>query len=335
MNWAFMCKGRLDGVTMVGLIFILAVLGFTPVLHAQNYPSKPIRLVVGFPPGGSNDLVARLLAPKLSEFLGVQVVVENRAGANATIGTEYVSKAPADGYVITLGSTSALVISPHTYAKLGYDTLKDFSAITTVAMTPEALAVHPSLPAQDLKSLLALAKKNPGAIDIASSGNGGLPHLAIELLKSMGKINVQHIAFKGAGPALTDLLGGHVQGMMIDFPVIYPHMKSGKLRGLALTAEKRLALMPLLPTTVEQGLPDLIAVNWFGVLAPAKTPALVTSKLHGSLVKVASHIEMKDKWMGLGIETFTLDSPQVFTTFLQEELIRWGKVALASGAKSD
>ena len=302
---------------------------------AQNYPNKPIRLIVGFPPGGSNDIVARILAPKLGEIIGAQVVVENRAGANATIAADLVAKAAPDGYTVMLGSTSSLVTSPHTYAKLSYDTLRDFAPVTTIAMTPEAVAVHPALPVKDLKSLIALAKMHPGKLDFASSGNGGLPHLAIELLKTQANINLQHVPFKGAGPAVTDLMGGHVQGIIMDFPAIYAQMKGGKLKGIALAAEKRISLMPDLPTTGEQGMPGLLAVNWFGVVAPAKTPAPVVTRLYTSLMKAISGQDVKERFAAVGVEPFTQSSPDVFGGFLKEELARWGKVAKASGARAD
>jgi len=302
---------------------------------AQQYPTKPLRMIVGFPPGGSNDIVARIVAPKLGELLGQQVVVENRAGANATIGTEFVAKSAPDGYTLLLGSASALVISPHTYSKLGYDTVRDFAPVTAIAMTPEAVAVHPALPARDLKSLIALAKQHPGKLDFASSGNGGLPHLAIELFKTQANVNVQHVPFKGAGPAVTDLLGGHVQGIIMDFPAIYAQMKSSKLRGVALAAEKRIALMPDLATTGEQGLPGLLAVNWFMILTPAKTPAPVVQRLYGALQKAVNAPEIKERFATVGVETFTQESPMQSTEFLKTELVRWGKVAKASGARAD
>lgn len=306
-----------------------------PAAVQAQYPSKPIRLVVGFPPGGSNDIVARNLAPKLTEIMGAQVVVENRPGANATLGTDFVAKSAPDGYTVTLASASPLVISPHTYSKLPYNTLRDFAGVTTVAMTPEAIVVHPALPAKDLKSLVALGRMHPGKLDFASSGNGGLPHLAIELFKSLAKVDVQHVPFKGAGPALNDLLGGHVQGMIMDFPVVYPHVKSGKLRGIALAAEKRISLLPDLPTSGEQGLRDLLAVNWFAIMAPARTPASVVNRLHASLVKAVNAPEIKDRLSSLGVEPFLQGSPATFNSFLKEELVRWGRVAKASGARAD
>lgn len=305
------------------------------IAGAQDYPFKPVRLVVGFPPGGSNDIVARHLAPKLGEILGVQTVVENRPGANAIIGTEYVAKSPPDGYTLTLASVSPLVISPFTYAKIPYDTINDFAGITTVAMTPEVIAVHPSVPARSLQELIALAKSRPGKLDFSSSGNGGLPHLVIELFKTVAHVNVQHVAYKGAAPALTDTLGGQVHGIAVDFPVLYPHIKAGKLRGLTVASERRVALLPDLPTAAEQGLPKLFAVNWFAIMAPAKTPRPVVDKLHASLAKAANSPELKERFAGIGVETMTMASPDAFAAFVKEELVRWGKLARESGARAD
>jgi len=327
----FRSKKKRGGATVCALIMAAAM----GVAHAQEYPSKPVRLVIGFPPGGSNDIVARHLAPKLGEVLGVQVVIENRPGANAIIGTEYVAKSAPDGYTLTLASVSPLVISPFTYSKIPYDTITDFAAITTVAMTPEVIAVHPALPVKSLKELIALAKAQPGKLDFASSGNGGLPHLVIELFKTTAKVNVQHVPYKGAGPALTDLLGGHVQGIAVDFPVLYPHIKGGKLRGLVVASKSRNPLLPDLPTSAEQGLPTLFAVNWFAIMAPAKTPRPIVEKLHAALVKAATSPDVKERFVGVGVETMTIKSPDAFTAFLKEELVRWGKLAKESGARAD
>jgi tripartite-type tricarboxylate transporter receptor subunit TctC len=316
--------------TAAAIVFLLC-----PLAQAQTYPAKPVRLVVGFPPGGSNDIVARLIAPRLTQLLGAQIVVENRPGANATIGTDFVAKAAPDGYTLTLGSASPLAISPFTYPNIPYDTMRDFAAITTVASTPELLGLHPSLPARNLKELVSLAKSQPGKLDFASSGNGGLPHLAIELFKKIGGVNVVHVPYKGAGPAATDLLGGHVHAMIIDLPVLLPHVKSGKVRAIAITAEKRTALLPDLPTSVEQGLPGLIAVNWFAIMAPARTPRPVVEKLHGAIVQAATAPDMKDAFSAQGVETYVQPSPEAFTAFLRNDLARWAKVAKESGARAD
>ncbi len=303
--------------------------------HAQGYPVKPIRLIVGFPPGGSNDIVARQMAPKLTQLLGAQVIVENRPGANATIATELVAKSNPDGYTLTLASASPLAISPFTYPNIPYDTLRDFAAITTVASTPEMIAIHPSLPARNLKELVALGKSQPGKLNFASSGNGGLPHLAIELFRNLGKVNIVHVPYKGAGPAVTDLMGGHVHAMIIDIPALAPGVKSGKLRGIAVTAEKRSPLLPDLTTTAEQGMPGLVAVNWFAIMAPAKTPKAIVDKLHDAIVKAATAPEMKQQFDTVGVEAFVQPSPEAFTTFLKNDLVRWGKVAKESGARAD
>lgn len=303
--------------------------------YAQNYPTKPIRLVVGFPPGGSNDIVARQLAPRLTQLLGVQVIVENRPGANATIGTDQVAKSPPDGYTLTLASASPLAISPFTYPNLPYDTLRDLAGITTVASTPEIIAIHPSLPARNLKELLALAKSQPDKLAFASAGNGGLPHLAIELFKTLGKVSVLHVPYRGAGPGVTDLLGGHVHAMIMDLPALAPSVKNGKLRGIATAAERRAALLPELPTSGEQGMPGLIAVNWFAIMAPAKTPAPIIEKLHAALVKAATAPDMKEQFDKVGVEAYLHPSPEAFTSFLRQELTRWGKIAKDAGAKSD
>lgn len=316
------------------IVAMLAVV-VSAAAHAQAYPTKPIRLVVGFPPGGSNDIVARLMTPKLTQLLGVQVIVDNRPGANATIGTDYVAKSPPDGYTLTLGSASPLAISPFTYPNIPYDTLRDFAGITTVASTPEMIAIHPSLPARSLKELVALAKSQPGKLNFASSGNGGLPHLAIELFRNLGKVNIVHVPYKGAGPALTDLLGGHVHVMIVDLPVLYPHVKSGKLRGIAVTAEKRAALLPDLPTSREQGLPGLIAVNWFAIMAPAKTPKPIVDKLYTAIVQAATAPEMTEQFRAQGVEAYVQPSPDAFMNFLRQDLGRWAKVAKESGAKAD
>ena len=306
------------------------------VAHAQApYPSKAIRLVVGFPPGGSNDIVARIIAPKLTQILGAQVVVENRTGANATIGTDHVAKSAPDGYTLVLGSASPLVISPFTFSNIPYDTLRDFAPITTIGSTPEMMAIHPSLPAGNLKEVVALARSQPGKLNFASSGNGGLPHLATELFKKLGKVNVVHVPYKGAGPAATDLIGGHVHGMIIDMPALAQYVKSGKLRGIVVTAEKRAPLLPDLPTSAEQGMPGLIAVNWFGIMAPAKTPKPVVDRLYAAFAQAANAADTKEQFRAQGVEASVHASPEAFTAFLREELGRWEKIAKESGARAD
>jgi tripartite-type tricarboxylate transporter receptor subunit TctC len=303
------------------------------VAHAQDYPSRPINLIVGFPPGGSNDIVARILAPRLGDALGVPVVVVNKPGSNALIGTEFVARAAPDGYTLTLASASPLVISPSTYAKMPFDALNDLVGITTVANTPELVAVHPSVQVKTLQELIALSKTRE--VTLSSSGNGGLPHLAIELLRTASKGKFLHVPYKGAGPAVTDTVGGHVDGVIMDLPALQTMVLDGRLRPVAITNNARAPSLPDTPTSVEQGVPSLLAFNWFAVMAPAKTPKPIVDKLHAALVKVAHSPEVKEAMLKVGVEPLTHPSPEAFATFMREETARWGKVARDSGAKAD
>jgi tripartite-type tricarboxylate transporter receptor subunit TctC len=309
----------------------LAMTMTAPASAEDKYPSDPVHLVVGFPPGGSNDIVARILAPKLGQVLGVSVIVENRPGANATIGTEYTVRAAPDGYTITLGSASPLAISPHTYPHLPYDPLKDLTGITTVAATPELLAVTPGLPVKTLPELVALSKTRD--ITIGSAGNGGLPHLGIELLKLESQGRIVHVPYKGAGPATSDAVGGHIDGILVDLPALYAMVSAGKLRPIAVTNDHRAPVMPNVPTSGEGGLPSVQAVNWFAVMAPAKTPKPIIDKLYAALVTTVNSPEVKSSLARLGIEPFTQASPEAFDAFMKTESVRWGKVAKASGAR--
>ncbi len=310
----------------------LSVLPTSPA-HAQEFPNRPISLIVGFPPGGSNDMVARILAPRLGEILGTQVVVVNKPGSNALIGTDFVAKAAPDGYTLTLASASPLAISPHTYARMPFDALNDLVGITTVASTPELLAVHPSVPARNLQELIALSRSRP--VNIASSGNGGLPHLAIELLRNASNGRITHVPYKGAGPAVTDAAGGHVDGIIVDLPALFALVNEKRLRPLAITNTARAAVMPDVATSVEQGVPSLLAFNWFAVMAPARTPKPVVDKLHGALLRAVQTPAVREAMLKVGVEPLTHPSPEAFATFMREETTRWGKVARESGAKAD
>ena len=320
----------LFGAAALGAL-VLATAG--GVAQAQDYPSRPINLIVGFPPGGSNDIVARILAPRLGDALGVPVVVVNKPGSNALIGTEFVARAAPDGYTLTLASASPLVISPSTYAKMPFDALNDLVGITTVANTPELVAVHPSVQARTLQELIALSKTRE--VTLSSSGNGGLPHLAIELLRTASKGKFLHVPYKGAGPAVTDTVGGHVDGVIMDLPALQTMVLDGRLRPIAITNKARAPSLPDTPTSVEQGVPSLLAFNWFAVMAPAKTPKPIVDKLYAALVKVAHSPEVKEAMLKVGVEPLTHPSPEAFAVFMREETARWGKVARDSGAKAD
>lgn len=298
---------------------------------AQAYPSKTMRIVVAFPAGGPIDIVARMLSPKLSETMGQQVIVDNRAGANGAIGTEHVVKSAADGYTMYLASPSAIAINP-AVSKVPFDTLRDLACVSLVSTTPELLVVHPSVPVKSVRELVAMAKAQPGKIVMASTGTGGLPHLALELLKSAARVDILHVPYKGAAPAVTDVIGGQVHGIFADLPVLYPHVAGGKLRALAVASPKRAPLLPDLPTMTEQGLPSVEAVNWYGILVPAKTPREIIARLNEGIVKSLNDKDLRGKMIERGADPIT-NTPDQFTAFLRGDMERWAKTVKASGIK--
>lgn len=297
------------------------------------YPDKPIRLIVPFPAGGNADIVARSIGNDLSKNLGVPVVIENRGGAGGVIGSEIVAKAPADGYTIMMVSASH-VINPSMQKSLPYDTIKDFAGISLVAEVPTVLVVHPSVQAKSLKELIALAKANPGKINFASAGNGTVGHLSGELLKSMAGIKMEHVAYKGNGPAMTDLLGGHVQMLFGSMPSALPHIKSGAVRALVVTAPKRSAAAPDIPSTSEAGLPGFDVSTGFGLFAPAKTPRPVINKLHDEVVKVLKIPEVRNRLAGQGAEPVG-STPEEYDAFVRTESAKWQKVCKEAGIKPE
>ncbi len=298
---------------------------------AQDYPHKPITLVVGYTPGGSNDVVARIVGPKMGEILGQPVVIENRPGANATMATHYVAKSAPDGYTLMVTGTGPMAIGLATFPSLPYDPLKDFALVNTAGLTPEVLALHPAVPAKTLKELVALSKTKQ--VSLSSSGSGGLPHLAIELLKNVSKGDFLHVPYKGAAPAITDTIAGHVNGVIMDLPPLMPQIKQGKLRAIAVANRQRISLLPEVATSGEQGYADVQAVNWFGVIAPRGTPAAVVAKLNDVLMKTVAQAQVKEKFVSVGVDSFTQASPEGFRKFLEEEITRWVKIARDAGAK--
>jgi tripartite-type tricarboxylate transporter receptor subunit TctC len=308
-----------------------ALLASGPVA-AQDYPNRPIKLVVGYPPGGSNDIVARIIAPRLGEALGTTVVVENRAGVSGVIGADFVAKSAADGYTLLAASASPVVITPHTIAKIPFNTLTDFTPINTVGLTPEAIAVAPQLGVNSLKELLDLSRTRP--ISLSSSGTGGLPHLTIELLIQASKGNIVHVPYKGAGPALTDTLAGHVNGIVMDVPPLYPMIQDGRLKALAVTSEKRVEFLPNTPTAQEE-LPGFNVSNWVGVFAPAKTPKAVVDRLNAALVKVVAREDVRAQLLKVAVVPSSMASPDAFQKFVGEEFQRWGKLVKEKNITSD
>ncbi|HET7764751.1 MAG TPA: tripartite tricarboxylate transporter substrate binding protein [Burkholderiales bacterium] len=297
---------------------------------AQGYPSHPVHIVIPLSPGGTTDVPGRLVAQKLSETLGQQFFVENRAGAGGIIGSDFVAKSKADGYTLLL-TASPFVISPHVYKKMPYNALADFAPVIRIATGPYVLVVHPSLGVKSVKELIALAKKQPGKIDFASSGNGGAQHLVTELFMYTAGIKMNHVPYKGSGPAQQDLMSGIVKVSFVGTPIAIPHMKSGRLIALGVSTAQRSAEMPEVPTIAEAGVPGFEARVWIGLLAPAGTPGEIVAKLNGEIAKLMRTEEVKKLLVPTGMEPDT-DSPERFGAFLKEDYDKWGKVVRESGA---
>ena len=301
---------------------------------AQAYPTKPIRLVVPFPPGGATDILARAVAQKLTDEWGQPVVVDNRPGAGGNIGSELVAKAAPDGYTLEMGTVGTHAINASLYAKMPYDHVKDFAPVILVAGVPNVLEVNPSLPVNTVQELIAYAKANPGKLNFASSGNGTSIHLSGELFKVMTGVQMTHIPYKGSGPALQDLIGGQVQLMFDNLPPSLPQIKAGKLRALAVTSSTRSPALPDTPTIAESGLPGYEASSWFGVLAPAGTPPAIIAKLNAEIAAWLATPEAKEKMVALGANIGG-GSPEDFAKHIAAETAKWQKVVKESGAKVD
>ena len=318
------------------LISILAVALMLPVsmAQAQGFPTKPLTLVVPFPAGGPTDAMARVLALKLAERLGQQVVIDNRAGAGGGIAAEQVARAPADGHTLFFGTTGTMAINPSLYTKLRYDPIKDFAPVSLMATTMNVLVAHPSLPAKSLQDLLMLAKTKPGDLTYASAGNGSSNHLSGELLKSSSGIQITHVPYKGSAPALVDLLGGRITMMFDTVAQQTQNIAAGKVTALAVTGPKRSPLLPDVPTAQEAGLKDFDVTIWFGVLAPAGTPSTVIDRLNREIVAVMSSDEMKRRMLQDGAESRP-STPAEFASLIKRDTAKWGPVVKASGASLD
>ena len=304
------------------------------VFAQADYPSKPIRLVVGFTAGGISDVLARAIGAKLSAGLGQQVVVDNRAGAGTTIASDIVAKSPPDGYTLFMQDITTHAINATLYKKLPYDTVKDFTPVSLVASSPLLLLVHPSLPVKTVKELIALAKSKPGQIVYASSGNGTILHLAAETLKSMAGIDMVHVPYKGSSQAVQGVLTGEVAVSFSTMPPALPQVKSGRLRAIGVTTPKRNAATPDVPTIDEAGLKGFDIVLYSGVLAPANTPAAIIDKLHAAIAKIIQSPETRERILGMGADP-ALSTPAEFSAFIAAELKKWTKVIKDSGAKLD
>jgi len=299
---------------------------------AQAYPSKPIRVVVPFSAVGPTDLTMRSVAPRLSELLHQSIVIDNRAGATGIIGAELVAKAPADGYTLLMATASVVAINMVTYSRLPYNTLRDFQPLTPIMTTTTILVVHPSVPVKSLKELVALAKARPGQVTMGSAGNGGTLHLALEMLRKQAAADMTHVPYKGAAPAVVDVVAGQLSGMFVDLPVISPYIKAGRVRPLAVASPKRSPYFPEVPTTKEAGFPNVELQNYYALFVPAKTPRAIVAQLHDAVVKAVATPGVRDKLTGFGADPLTM-STEEFTRFLRTDIEMWGRVVKEAGVK--
>jgi tripartite-type tricarboxylate transporter receptor subunit TctC len=298
------------------------------------YPDKPIRLLMPYPAGGSIDTAGRAVAQKLADQFGQQIVIDNRTGSGGTIGTETGARAAPDGYTLVMGGTGTLALSPHLQRNLPYDPVRDFAPVTMLIASPYVLVVHPSVPANSVKELIALAKARPGQINYGSGGNGSAPHFAAEMFNAAAGVKLVHIPYKGSTPAVIDLIGGQVQVMFTGIPSVLAYIKSNRLRAIGVTGKTRTASLPDLPTVIESGVPGYEVSPWFGVLVPAKTPSAIVSTLNREIVKILRSPAMLERFETEGVDPVG-DTPEHFAAYIKEELVKWGKVVKATGMRVD
>ncbi len=321
---------------MKRIFVLLLVLALTPCLaYAQAYPSKPIRLVVPYPPGGPLDIMARAIGQKLTEAWGQPVVVDNRAGAGGNIGADLVAKSPADGYTLLMGAVATHAINPTLYGKLAYDPVRDFAPVALVAQVPNILVVNPSVPVKSVRELIDLARARPGYLNFASGSTGSTGHLAGELFNTMAGVEMVHIPYKGGAPAMADLLAGQVQLMFDNLANALPNVKAGRLRALAVTTLKRSPAMPDLPTVAESGLPGFDLTTWFGLMVPAGTPPEIVAKLNAEIVRALNTKDMRERLEKMGAEPPVNNTPDNFAAFIRSEAAKYAKVVKDSGARVD
>ena len=307
------------------LLAVVSGLTLAACAAAQNYPSRPIRFIVPFPPGGGNDTIARTVGQKLTESFDQQVVIDNRAGAGGIIGAETAARAVPDGYTLFLGGVASHGINPNLNAKLSYDPVRDFAPISLIASAPLVVVVHPSVPVKSIKELIDYAKAKPGELNFASNGTGGSSHLAAEMFRMMTGANIVHVPYKGLSPALTDLLSGQVQLMFSSTVAIMPQVRAGRLRPLAMTGAKRSPAMPDIPTVAESGVAGFETASWYGVLAPAGTPAAIVDRLSREIVKITRMSDVRERMASEGAEPVG-NSPEEFGAHIRRELARWARV---------
>ncbi|BDB28322.1 MFS transporter [Cupriavidus sp. TA19] len=320
--------------TLANALVATCVTLATSLALAGPYPDKPIRMVVPFPPGGTTDLLGRVLATRLSETLGQQVVVDNRPGAGGTIGSDVVAKAPADGYTLLFGTVGTQSINASLYKKLPFDTQKDFTPVALFAGVPNILVVNPNVPAKTVQELMSYARSHPGALNMGSAGNGTTNHLSGELFKSMAKVKIVHVPYKGSGPAMADLLANQVQLMFDNLPGSLPHVKAGRLRALAVTSATRSPALPDVPTMAEAGVTGYEADVWFGVVGPRNLPPEVVTRLSQEITRIAQDKSMRDKLVQAGASPLTSTQDQ-FSLRIRKDMEKWARLVKESGASID
>lgn len=314
-------------------IAVPALALLAPNAVAQGYPAKPIRVVLPFPPGGGADALMRPLAPGLGHSLGQQWVIDNRPGANGNIAAEVVAAAPADGYTLFFANSS-LAINPSLYSKLPFDVLRDFAPVTLAGVMASVLATHPSLPVKTVNDLLALARKQPGKLNFASGGAGNTMHLGVELLKSMAKVEMTHVPYKGGGPAILDVVAGQCDLLVVNIGPVIHHIRGGKLNPLGVTTKTRSSLLPQVPTVAESGLPGYESTTWYGLLGPAGLPKDVIARLNSAMASAIKTPDVRERYLALAADPIT-NTPEQFAAFLRKDMQDWAKVVKLSGAKLD
>ena len=312
-----------------------ALLSLAGAAHAQNYPAKTVRILVGFAPGGSTDLTARIFAQELNKLWNSQVVVDNRPGASGMIGAELAAKSPPDGYTWLVSPQTSTVVAPLIFKKVNYEPIRDFAPIAVIGSTPQLLVLHPSLPPRNFREFSAFVKRNAKTLSYASGGFGSTPHMAGELFNTSLGVRVTHVPYKGENPGVADLLGGQIPYMFSNFPVVFPHVKEGKLRAVAITSLKRSALAPEFPTVAEMGIAGFDTATWSGLYLPAATPRELIRRVHADITRIQSAPEFKKRMLDIGIDHSEVDSPEKLAAYLKSETAKWGKVIREAGVKAE
>jgi len=317
------------------ILLSAAALSLAATSHAQGYPAKSVRILVGFAPGGSTDLTARIFAQELNKLWGTQVVVDNRPGASGMIGAEIAAKAGPDGYTWLVSPQTSIVVAPLIFKKVNYDPIKDFATIAVIGSTPQLLALHPSLPVKNFREFSAFVKKNAKNLSYGSGGFGSTPHMAGELLNTSLGVRVTHVPYKGENPGVADLLGGQIPYMFSNLPVVLPHVKAEKLRAVAITSLKRSPLAPEFPTVAESGIPGFDTATWSGLYLPSATPREVIRRVHADITKIQTAPEFRKRMLDMGIDQSDADTPEKHAAFVKSETEKWGKVIREAGVKAE